>query len=148
MRKASYLDPQFKTMPHLHIYNSKGRHFWLCFTRNHATKWMHAKWDSKWRWNWKYPAFRLFNSWIFHWWAYKKKRRERIPSRKYFSTSVPSEQLFSTTGNVVSVKRSALLPENVEKLIFLHDNLPPVFLPYKWCNEEDSCDCDSCKLSV
>ena len=47
-------------------------------------------------------------------------------ARKYLgvvTTSVTSERLFSTAGNVVTSKRSALEPENVEKLVFLHDNL-------------------------
>ena len=38
------------------------------------------------------------------------------------ATSVPSERLFSVAGNIVSAKRAALLPENVEKLVFLHEN--------------------------
>ena len=57
-----------------------------------------------------------------------------IMARKYLcitATSVPSEQLFSTAGNVVSAKRNALLPENVEKLVFLHDNLPSLDLHYR-----------------
>ena len=47
------------------------------------------------------------------------------------ATSVPSEQVFSTAGNVVSSKISSLLPENVNKLDFLHDNLPKQELIYK-----------------
>ena len=84
-----------------------------------------------------------------HWWSTHQHLYPNVGklARKYLcvvATSVPSEQLFSTAGNVISVKRAALLPENVEKLIFLHDNLPEVSLPYKWCNQEESCDCDLC----
>ena len=60
-------------------------------------------------------------------------------TRKYLcitATSVLSEQLFSTAGNIVTAKRGALLPENVEKLIFLHDNLPPLHLQYERSLEE------------
>lgn len=45
--------------------------------------------------------------------------------KKYFSltgTSVPSERLFSTAGNVISSKRNCLTPENADKLIFLFEN--------------------------
>lgn len=52
------------------------------------------------------------------------------------ATSVPSEQLFSTAGNIVSNKRASLLPENVDKLVFLHSNLPPVKLDYKRVHTE------------
>ena len=38
------------------------------------------------------------------------------------STSVPSERLFSSAGNLLSEKRSRLSPENVEKLFFLYEN--------------------------
>jgi len=44
---------------------------------------------------------------------------------------VPSERLFSIAGNVVTAKKSALDPENAEKLVFLHENLPLQDLPYK-----------------
>ena len=83
-----------------------------------------------------------------HWWSVHQHLYPNVSklARKYLcvvATSVPSEQLFSTAGNVLSVKRTTLLPENVEKLIFLHDNLPPLSLPYKRCNQEENCDCDS-----
>lgn len=45
--------------------------------------------------------------------------------QKYLSvpaTSVPSERLFSSAGNVISQRRSCLLPENADKLIFLFEN--------------------------
>ena len=58
-----------------------------------------------------------------------------LMARKYLgvvATSVPSERLFSCAGNIVTSKRPALEPENVEKLVFLHDNLPSLKnLPYQ-----------------
>ena len=64
-----------------------------------------------------------------HWWSTRQHLYPNVGklAQKYLcvvATSVPSEQLFSTAGNVISVKRTALLSENVEKLSFLHDNLP------------------------
>ena len=61
------------------------------------------------------------------WW---KDRKLAYPSlsklvRKRYSmvaTSVPSERLFSTAGNVIRERRSCLLPDNADKLIFLHEN--------------------------
>ena len=62
------------------------------------------------------------------WWMTRKYIYPNLSLivRKYLcvvGTSVPSEQLFSTAGNVVSVKRAiVLLLENVDKLVFLHSN--------------------------
>ncbi len=38
-------------------------------------------------------------------------------------TSVPSERVFSTAGDIVTASRSHLLAENVDKLIFLQKNM-------------------------
>jgi len=38
-------------------------------------------------------------------------------------TSVPSERVFSTAGDIVTASRSRLLAENVDKLIFLQKNM-------------------------
>ena len=62
------------------------------------------------------------------WWNVRKRILPNLArlAQKYLgivATSVPSEWLFSTAGNIVSAKRAALLPENVEKLVFLHENL-------------------------
>ena len=46
------------------------------------------------------------------------------------ATLVPSKRLFSTAGNIVNAKRSALDPEIVESLVFYFDNLPQLSLPY------------------
>ena len=61
------------------------------------------------------------------WW---KMREDQYPlmanlARRYFSipaTSVRSEEIFSVAGNVLCEKRNRLLPENVDKLVFLHDS--------------------------
>lgn len=34
-----------------------------------------------------------------------------------------SERLFSTAGNVVTSRQELLLPDHVEQLVFLHENL-------------------------
>lgn len=60
-----------------------------------------------------------------------KSRQSQYPLlsqlvRKYWSlpaTSVRSEEAFSTAGNVLTKKRNRLLPENVDRLVFLHNNM-------------------------
>ena len=59
------------------------------------------------------------------WWNDRKQTYPLIIKlvRKMLSivaTSMPSERLFSCSGNVISERRSCLLPD---KLIFLHENI-------------------------
>jgi hypothetical protein len=62
------------------------------------------------------------------WW---NKNSQRFPNMAILAqtflasppTSVPSERVFSTAGDVVSEHRSSLLPENAEMLILLKCNL-------------------------
>ncbi|XP_037502732.1 E3 SUMO-protein ligase ZBED1-like [Rhipicephalus sanguineus] len=39
------------------------------------------------------------------------------------ATSVPSEKLFSTAGNIVTARREKLTSDHVQQLLFLHENL-------------------------
>ncbi len=62
------------------------------------------------------------------WWKAHKEQYPRLCSlaRKYLcipATSSPSERVFSTGGNIVSCRRSALKPQNVDRLVFLAKNL-------------------------
>lgn len=64
---------------------------------------------------------------IYDWWKEKERKYPKLAiiARRYLSipaTSTPSERVFSTAGNIVSSKRSCLLPENVNILIFLSEN--------------------------
>jgi hypothetical protein len=46
--------------------------------------------------------------------------------KKYFcipATSVPSEQIFSKAGLIITKQRNALKPENADMLIFLNKNV-------------------------
>ena len=56
--------------------------------------------------------------------------------------SVPSECLFSVSGNIVSQKRSCLSPQYAERLIFLHENLYPLHQDYK--RKARNCKCEWC----
>ena len=63
---------------------------------------------------------------IMWWW----EKRDRMPllfnlANKYLcvqASSTPSERVFSTAGDTVSVERARLLPEKVDMLVFLKKN--------------------------
>ena len=62
------------------------------------------------------------------WWRENSKRFPTVASvaRKYLlipATSVPSERIFSASGNIVTSQRSCLKPSSVEMLTFLNSNL-------------------------
>ena len=64
----------------------------------------------------------------FQWW---KLHQHKFPcvskhAKRYLcvpGTSVASERVFSTAGDIVSATRSCLSPENVDMLIFLQKNM-------------------------
>ena len=61
------------------------------------------------------------------WWRINETRFPRIAkiARRYLTipaSSIPSERVFSTAGNIVSAKRNRLSSSNVDKLIFLAQN--------------------------
>ena len=62
------------------------------------------------------------------WWGQNKSRFSCLAKLAQSllaipATSVNSERLNSTSGNIVSIKRCSLLSEHVEELTFLHKNL-------------------------
>lgn len=63
----------------------------------------------------------------FQWWRLNSSRYPLLCKLAQYvlviqSTSVSSERVFSTAGDVVSAKRSSLSPELVDKLVFLNKN--------------------------
>lgn len=62
------------------------------------------------------------------WWKSNEHKYPHIAklAQRYLpvqDTSVPSERVFSTVGNIVTASRSRLAAENVDQLIFLQKNL-------------------------
>ena len=61
------------------------------------------------------------------WWKREKSKYPLlVQAVKYYlcipATSAPSERIFSMGNQIVTKKRSTLLPEHVNMFIFLHDN--------------------------
>jgi len=59
------------------------------------------------------------------WWKDWKLVYPLLIKKRYsmVATSVPSERLFNTAGNIINEKEvRSLFPENADKLIFLHEN--------------------------
>lgn len=64
----------------------------------------------------------------FKWWSVNYTRFTDVSrvARQYLSipaSSVASERIFSAAGTVIGTRRSCLHPSNVEKLVFLNQNL-------------------------
>ena len=64
----------------------------------------------------------------FQWWKINQFKFPQISKHalKYLcvpGTSVESERVFSTAGDIVTASRSRLAPENVDRLVFLQKNL-------------------------
>lgn len=62
------------------------------------------------------------------WWRQHEANFPRVASlaKKYLcipATSSPSERAFSTSGNIITCRRSALKPETVDQLVFFAHNL-------------------------
>lgn len=71
----------------------------------------------------------------FDWWAKNNSKYAHLANlaRVFLSapgSSIYSERLFSEAGNVYEEKRSRLLPERAESLVFLHHNLPLINYKY------------------
>ena len=64
------------------------------------------------------------NTKVLEWWLSNSTKFPRLSklAARYMcipATSVPSERVFSTAGNIINAKRSNLTPENVNMLVFL-----------------------------
>ena len=61
------------------------------------------------------------------WWSKKSLFYPHLArlAKRYLcvpASSVPSERIWSLAGNIVTKKRAALLPENIDMLVFLNHN--------------------------
>lgn len=65
---------------------------------------------------------------VLEWWKFNQRDLPLLATlaKRYLSipaTSVASERVFSTAGDVVTAQRSLLEPEHVDQLIFMKKNL-------------------------
>ena len=83
----------------------------------------------------KLPNLPTSNVDILAWW---KTQEPVLPllgeiARKYLcvtASSASAERLFSASGNVVTKLRSSLAPENLELIVYLHENMRKVKMTY------------------
>jgi len=64
---------------------------------------------------------------LMNWWEANERNYPRLASLAKEilaipATSVPTERTFSDAGNIITAKRSRLLPENVDMLVFIYHN--------------------------
>ena len=83
-----------------------------------------AKWHRNWNYTKKAPDL---DSDPLAWWNTRRLLYSLMCTSgkilHFGATSVPSESLFSTLGNVVVDKHNHLTPEHADKLIFIHENV-------------------------
>ncbi len=90
---------------------------------------------------WPYTSSHLSLRWRSWWWLAGVLKAGILGktlliteiARKYLcvsSSSASSERLFSASGNVVTKLRSSLSPENLELIVYLHENMRKVKMTY------------------
>ena len=75
----------------------------------------------------QYELDMINNGQILTWWKNQKQDFPKIAqlARKYLAipaTSASSERVFSTSGRTLENRRNGLAPQNVDSLLFIHDN--------------------------
>lgn len=68
------------------------------------------------------PVINLLDWWEHHKNIYPRLYRFFLSIAAIPATSASAERIFSEAGNVITEKRSQLLPQNVQYLVFLHHN--------------------------
>jgi len=78
-------------------------------------------------WCYRHDVIADLNDDPLKWWSAREVQYAHLikVAKKYLcmpATSVRSEEVFSTAGNVLTHKRNRLLSENVNQLVFSHEN--------------------------